>query len=77
MRADLNAGMSSTNWSNRLPSKTTLVGESAVWKKMLLRRVVEVAHFTDSAVLIRGESGTGKELVARLIHELDPREKKG
>ncbi|HWP00008.1 MAG TPA: sigma-54 dependent transcriptional regulator [Methylococcus sp.] len=49
-----------------------LVGESLVWKA-ILRQVVEVAHFTDAPVLILGESGTGKELVARLIHDLDPR----
>lgn len=56
--------------------QTTLVGQSPVWKKML-RRIVELAHFTDSTVLILGESGTGKELVARLVHALDPREKTG
>jgi len=38
-----------------------------------LRQVVEVARFTDAAILICGESGTGKELVARLIHTLDAR----
>jgi transcriptional regulator with GAF, ATPase, and Fis domain len=37
---------------------------------------VEVARFTDAAVLITGESGTGKERVAQLIHELDPRPNK-
>ena len=55
--------------------QTTLVGQSPVWKRML-RRIVELAHFTLSTVLILGESGTGKELVARLVHALDPREKK-
>jgi transcriptional regulator with GAF, ATPase, and Fis domain len=49
-----------------------LVGESRVWRSVL-RRVVEAARFTDASILITGESGTGKELVARLIHELDPR----
>ena len=39
----------------------------------MLRDAVEVARFTDAAVLITGESGTGKERVAQLIHELDPR----
>jgi transcriptional regulator with GAF, ATPase, and Fis domain len=52
--------------------RSNLVGQSALWTT-LLRRVVEVARFTDAAVLILGESGTGKELVARLIHTLDPR----
>jgi transcriptional regulator with GAF, ATPase, and Fis domain len=49
-----------------------LVGHSPAWTAAL-RQVVEVAMFTDSAVLITGESGTGKELVARLIHTLDRR----
>src|SRR4051794_37467453 len=49
-----------------------LVGENPRWRTFL-RRVVEIARFSTSPVLIRGESGTGKELVARLIHVLDPR----
>jgi transcriptional regulator with GAF, ATPase, and Fis domain len=53
-----------------------LVGRSLPWRRVL-RRVVEVARFTASSVLITGESGTGKELVARLVHELDPRPDKG
>ena len=50
----------------------TLVGQSAVWRSTL-RQIVEVARFSRSSVLLGGESGTGKELVARLIHDLDPR----
>jgi transcriptional regulator with GAF, ATPase, and Fis domain len=50
----------------------TLVGVSPVWRD-LLRQVVEVARFTDIPVLIIGETGTGKELIAKLIHDLDPR----
>ena len=42
-----------------------------------MRRIVELAHFTDSTVLILGESGTGKELVARLCTHLVAREKTG
>jgi transcriptional regulator with GAF, ATPase, and Fis domain len=53
----------------------SLVGRSAVWIGVL-RRIVEVARFSDSAVLITGESGTGKELVARLVHTLDTRSNK-
>jgi len=49
-----------------------LVGGSPAWRAVL-RDAVEVARFTDAAVLITGESGTGKERVAQLIHELDPR----
>ena len=56
--------------------KENLVGESVVWK-CLLRRIVEVARFSDSSVLLLGESGTGKELLARLIHTLDARRDKG
>jgi transcriptional regulator with GAF, ATPase, and Fis domain len=52
-----------------------LVGESPAWRAVL-RDAVEVARFTDAAVLITGESGTGKERVAQLIHELDPRPNK-
>ena len=49
-----------------------LVGESPAWRAVL-RDAVEIARFTEAAVLITGESGTGKERVAQLIHELDPR----
>jgi len=49
-----------------------LVGQSSAWTACL-RRLVEVARFTDAAVLLTGESGTGKELAARMIHDLDPR----
>ncbi len=54
----------------------SLIGQSPAWRSVL-RQVVEVAHFTDSAVLITGETGTGKELAARLIHTVDPRKDKG
>src|SRR5262245_5929793 len=52
-----------------------VVGESPMWRSVL-RQIVEVARFTAASVLLIGESGTGKELVARLIHELDPRASK-
>lgn len=55
--------------------QNNLIGRSPAWLSVL-RRVVEVASFTDSPVLITGESGTGKELIARLIHSLDPRPRK-
>jgi transcriptional regulator with GAF, ATPase, and Fis domain len=54
----------------------SLIGQSPAWRSTL-RQVVEVAHFTDSAVLITGETGTGKELAARLIHTVDSRKDKG
>jgi transcriptional regulator with GAF, ATPase, and Fis domain len=53
-----------------------LVGDSPAWRSVL-RRIVETARFTNAPVLVTGESGTGKELVARLIHELDARRRKG
>jgi transcriptional regulator with GAF, ATPase, and Fis domain len=48
-----------------------LIGGCPAWRSAL-RQIVEVARFTNAAVLLIGESGTGKELVGRLIHELDP-----
>jgi transcriptional regulator with GAF, ATPase, and Fis domain len=56
--------------------KEHLLGESRVWRRAL-RRMIEIARFTDAGALVTGESGTGKELTARLIHALDPREEKG
>lgn len=53
-----------------------LPGRTPVWTS-LLREIVEVARFGDASVLLVGESGTGKDVVARLIHELDPRPFKG
>ena len=53
-----------------------LVGTSAPWRG-LLRQVVELAVYACGPLLVTGESGTGKELIARLIHELDPRADKG
>jgi transcriptional regulator with GAF, ATPase, and Fis domain len=52
--------------------RKNLIGDHAGWRSFL-RRVVDVARFSNLPVLIRGESGTGKELVARLIHTLDAR----
>src|SRR3954469_19387313 len=52
--------------------RDNLVGLSQAWT-LLLRRVVEAAHFTGGSVLLIGDSGTGKKLLARLIHTLDSR----
>ena len=56
--------------------KNVLVGKSPRWRSVV-RSVVEVAAFSQASVLVIGESGTGKELIARLIHDLDPRRDKG
>ncbi|MEQ9097130.1 MAG: sigma 54-interacting transcriptional regulator [Phycisphaerales bacterium] len=56
--------------------RESVLGVSRVWKSCL-RRIVEIARFSDANVLITGESGTGKELAARLIHALDGRPKRG
>ncbi|WP_431103202.1 sigma 54-interacting transcriptional regulator [Roseateles noduli] len=53
-----------------------LVGTSPAWRRTM-RGVIEATVSTSASVLITGESGTGKELIARLIHDLDPRPDKG
>src|SRR5512143_3961543 len=52
--------------------RNNIVGRSPAWIAVL-RQVVEVARYTDAALLITGETGSGKELLARLIHTLDLR----
>jgi transcriptional regulator with GAF, ATPase, and Fis domain len=54
----------------------TLVGRSRAWI-LVLRRLVEIAGFTNCSALLTGETGTGKELAANLIHSMDRREGKG
>jgi transcriptional regulator with PAS, ATPase and Fis domain len=51
-----------------------IVGESDAIEGAF-RQVLRIANFSDLAVLITGESGTGKELMARAIHQLDPKRK--
>ena len=48
------------------------VGQSCAWISVL-RRVIELARFSNGSSLIEGESGTGKELIAKLVHALDSR----
>ena len=49
-----------------------IVGNSPAWRTAL-RDIAEIAHFSDTTVLILGESGTGKEVAANLIHQLNSR----
>ncbi|MSO45432.1 MAG: sigma-54-dependent Fis family transcriptional regulator [Acidobacteria bacterium] len=50
----------------------SLVGNSPEMRK--LYKIMEQAAPTAASVLITGESGTGKELVAKIIHQLSPRD---
>jgi len=56
--------------------RNRLVGHGRAWRGVL-RQVVEAARFMTGPILVTGETGTGKELVARLVHDLDPRPGKG
>lgn len=50
--------------------RNQIAGESRALKK-LIRDTIEVAAYSDCAILILGERGTGKESMARLIHAID------
>jgi transcriptional regulator with GAF, ATPase, and Fis domain len=47
-------------------SQGFFVGESPAWR-LLVRKVVEAAHYSTVPILLTGESGTGKELLAKLV----------
>jgi len=51
--------------------KTDIIGDSDVIKK-LLKDITKIAR-AEAPVLISGESGTGKELIAKAIHQNNPR----
>ncbi|MEM4313054.1 MAG: sigma 54-interacting transcriptional regulator [Thermoplasmata archaeon] len=57
---------------------TKLIGDDIVIESPAMKRLVELilrVAQTDSTILIQGESGTGKEVLAKLIHNLSPRNK--
>ena len=51
-----------------------IVGRSSALRRTL--KDVQMVAPTDSTVLICGETGSGKELIARAIHNLNPRQQK-
>ncbi|MBI2341483.1 MAG: sigma-54-dependent Fis family transcriptional regulator [Deltaproteobacteria bacterium] len=54
---------------NELSGKSSMLGESPVFKDMLSKANRVKGHSAN--ILIEGESGTGKELLARYIHRLE------
>jgi DNA-binding NtrC family response regulator len=60
-----------TRFAATAPSQPTLVGESAIIRR--LRATIERIATADIPVLVEGPSGSGKELVAALLHRLSGR----
>ncbi|MEO8258903.1 MAG: sigma-54 dependent transcriptional regulator [Acidobacteriota bacterium] len=53
-----------------------IVGESQ-GMAAVFRQVLRIGRLSDLSTLITGESGTGKELLARAIHQMDPKGQHG
>ncbi len=64
-----------THTSTRESNGPIIIGKSAPMVELM--EIVEQVAPTDTNILIMGESGTGKELLARKIHFLSKRAKKG
>ncbi len=60
-----------TNLKKKVLRSNEIIGESEAINS--IKSLIEKVAPTDARVLITGENGTGKELVARMIHELSPR----
>jgi len=59
------------------PSLTEkIIGHSRRWRD-LIRRVAEVAYYTEDSILLYGETGTGKELLAQLVHNIRQARREG
>ena len=52
-----------------------LLGESAAWVEVV--RILPRVAASELPVLVLGETGSGKELVARAVHALSPRRRRG
>lgn len=59
---------------SRRETPVRMVGQSAALQEV--KRLIERAGPSETAILIQGESGTGKEIVAHLLHASSPRAEK-